>query len=147
MNCKVNWASVLNSLCTILNSTSIQIIFRQIFCIKFCLKCDWNFGSFLRIHIAFCYYILNIINGNDAQKHYLSIELSFNLLAAFFVKKTRFLVTFRQVQNLGWGYTGEKLKLETGLSLCTPFWGYLHEKLIFWKKLNWIQERSRSLIT
>ena len=52
-----------------------------------------------------------------------------------------------QIQNLGWRYTGEKLKLETKVSLCTNFWGYLHEKSIFWKKLNCAQESSMRLMT
>ena len=112
------------------------------FHIKFCVKCNWNFGGFLMIHITFYKHISSINNENDAQKKYLSTELLKNLLAAFFVEKTRFLPIFFQIQNLGWGYTREKLKLETKVSFCIHFWRYLDEKLIFWNKLNWIRESS-----
>ena len=45
----------------------------------------------MNIHITFHKHILNIINLDNVQNYYLSIELLRNLLAAFFVEKTRFL--------------------------------------------------------
>ena len=46
----------------------------------------------------------------------------------------RFLPIFFQIQNLGRGYTREKLRLETKVSLCSHFCGYLHEKINILKR-------------
>ena len=147
MNCKVSRPSILNDFCTVLNSTPIAIKFKQMFHIKFYAKYNWNFGGFLRLYNVWHKYTLNISNTKNAQQNYLSIELLPSLLAAFFVEKIGFVSIFFQIQNLGWGYIREKLKLEAKVSLCAHFRGYLHEKLIFWKKLNWIWESSTSLMT
>ena len=102
--------------------------------IKFCTKCHWNCGGFLKIRIAFYKHASKLVYGNNVQQNYLSIEPLLNLLAAFVVEKTRFLSKFFQIQSLGWGYTRENLEVKTRVSLCTYFWGYLHEKSIFLKK-------------
>ena len=136
MNCKVSRPSILNGFCTVLDFTFIYTKFRQIFHIKFCAKCNWNFRGFLKIHITFYKHILNIINGDNVQQNYLSIEPLLNLLATFFVEKTRFLSIFFSNSEFRMRVYKGKLKLETKVSLFTHFWGYLHEKLIFWKKLN-----------
>ena len=120
--------------------------FKQMFRIKFWVKYNWNFGGFLKVHITFYKHISNVSYLSDAQNNYLSIELLHNLLATFFVEKPRFFQFF-QIQNLEWGYTGEKLKLETTIFHGKHFWRYLQEKPIFWKKLNWIRESSTRLMT
>ena len=71
------------------------------FYIKFCVNCNWSFGDFLKIHITFYNYIQNIINCNNVQKKYLSIELLQNFLAAFFVEKARFLSNFFSDSEFG----------------------------------------------
>ena len=71
------------------------------FYVKFCAKCNCNFGGFLKIQNTFYEHILNLNNGNNVQQNYLLIELLFNLLAVFFVEKTRFLYNFFEIQNLG----------------------------------------------
>ena len=68
---------------------------------KFCKKCHWNFGGFLKIHITFYKYPLKIVHWNNVQQNYLSIELLLNLLAAFFVEKTRFLWIFFSNSEFG----------------------------------------------
>ena len=60
------------------------------FYIKFCVKCNRNFGGFSKIYITFYNYVSNINNVNNARSNYLSIELLLNLLTEFFVEKTRF---------------------------------------------------------
>ena len=62
MNCKVSQPSVLNGVCTVLNSTFIETKFRQMSHIKFFTKYNWNFGGFLKINITFYNYVLNINN-------------------------------------------------------------------------------------
>ena len=64
------------------------------FHIKFCTKCHWNFGGFLKIHIAFYKHTSKIIYRNNMQQNYLSIKSLLHLLAAFVVEKTRFLSIF-----------------------------------------------------
>ena len=140
MSCKVSRpTSLLNNFCIVLNFASIQIKFRQMFHIKFCAKWNWNFKGFLKIHIIFYKHISNIIYGNNTQKYYLSIKPLLNLLAIFFVEKTRFLSKFFWNSEFVMRVYRGKLKLETKVSLCTHFWWYLHEKSIFWKKLNWVR--------
>ena len=73
MNCKVSWISVLNVFCTVLKFASMQIKVRKMLHIKFCVKCDWNFGGFLKIHNTFHENVSNICNGDSAQKYYLLI--------------------------------------------------------------------------
>ena len=132
MNCKESRSNVLKVFYTVLNFAFTKAKFSQMLYIKFCAKCNWDIeGFFLKMHNIFYKHISNIINGNNAQKNYFSIEPLLNLLSAFFVEKSRFLSIFSQIQDLGWGYTGEKLKLEAKVFPCTRFWGYLHEKLIF----------------
>ena len=80
------------------------------FHIKFCVKCNWTFGGFLKIHITFHKNVSNIRNRNNAQQNYLSIELLLISLTRFFVQKTRFLPIFFQIQNFGWGYTRGKIE-------------------------------------
>ena len=94
MNCKVSRHSVLNGFCTALNSAFIEIKFRQIFYIKFCIKYNWSFEDFLKIHITFYKHISNTNKWGNVKENYLSIEPLPNLLAAFFVEKTRFLLIF-----------------------------------------------------
>ena len=147
MNCKVSWPRVSNGFCTVLNSPSNKIKFKKMFHIKFCVKCDWNFRGFLKIHITFYKHVSNINICNNIQQNYLPIKLLRNLLAAFFIAKIRFLSIFFQNQNLAWGYTREKSKLESKVYLCTHFWDYLHEKPIFWRELNWVRESSTWLMT
>ena len=71
------------------------------FHIKFCVKCDCKFEGFLKIHITFYMHILNINYGDNVKKHYLSIKLLPNLLAIFFVEKTRFLSIFFSISEFG----------------------------------------------
>ena len=94
MNYKVSWTSVLNIFCTVFNSEFNYTKFRQMFDNKFCVKCNWKFGGFLKIYITFYKHLLNTINRINAQQNYLLIELLLNLLAAFCVEKTRFLSNF-----------------------------------------------------
>ena len=131
MNCKVSRPSKSDGSCAVLDFASAEIKFRQMFYIRFCTKCHWNFGGFLKIHITFYKHTFKISNGNNVQQNYQSIEPLLNFLAVFFIEEIRFLSIFFQIQNWGWGYTGGKLKLEAKVSLCTHFWGYLYEKLIF----------------
>ena len=46
MSCKVSRPSLSNGVCTVLNSASTETDFKQMFQIKFWVKCDRNFGSF-----------------------------------------------------------------------------------------------------
>ena len=55
----------------------------------------------MNIHITLYKYILNIINKNDPQKNYLSIEPFLNLLAAYFAEKTNFLSIFFSNSEFG----------------------------------------------
>ena len=80
------------------------------FHLKFCIKCDWNFGGFLKIHNTFCMYILNISNGDNVKKKYLLIESLLNLLVKFFVEKMRFLS--KQIWNSEFGIRVYKGKIE-----------------------------------
>ena len=48
----------------------------------------------MKIHVVFHKHILNISNRENAQSNYLSIEPLQNLLAAFFIEKTKFLSIF-----------------------------------------------------
>ena len=117
------------------------------FYIKFCVKCDWNLRGFLNIYIIFYNYVLNISNGKNAQQNYLSIELLLNLLAASFVEKTKILPFFFSNSEFGMRVYKGKIEARNEDISFTHFLGYLHEKLIFWKTLNWIQESSaRSMI-
>ena len=68
MNFKITQPSVLNSFCTILDFASIWKKIRQTFHIKLCVKCNWNFGGFLKIHITFYKHILNISNKNNVRR-------------------------------------------------------------------------------
>ena len=106
MNCKVSRSCCVSSgVCIVLDSASTQTNFRQVFCVKFYVRCNWNFGGFLKAHIAFYKHILNINNRNDAQHNYPLIELLLNFLAAFFVEKTKFLSIF--FSNSEFGMCGE----------------------------------------
>ena len=67
MNCKVSRPSALNGSCTVLNSASIKIKISQTFHIKFCVKRNWKFGGFSKIHITFYKHVSDISNWNDAQ--------------------------------------------------------------------------------
>ena len=71
------------------------------FHIIFCIKYDWNFGGFLKIHIPFYKHISSISNAKYTQKNHLSIEPSLNFLSAFSVQKTRFLP--KKVSNSEFG--------------------------------------------
>ena len=87
----------------------------------------------MNIHITLYKYILNIINKNDAQKNYLSIEPFLNLLAAFFVEKMRFLSIFFSKSEFGMRVYRGKIEARNECILlytCLRI-GYLHEKLIF----------------
>ena len=147
MNCKISRPSVLNGFCTVLNFAFTETKFRQIFHIRFCVKCNWIFGGFLKVHIIFYKHNSNISNENNAKKKYLSIETLMNLLSALFIEKPRFLSIFFSNSEFGMRVYKGKLKLKMKISLCTHFWKYLHEKSIFWKKLNWIQESSTRQMT
>ena len=90
------------------------------FYIKFCIKCDWNFGGFLKMQITFYKQISKIINENNVQQNYLSIELLPSPLAKFFVKKSWFLSRF--LWNPAFGMRVYKGKIEVrneGISLYT----------------------------
>ena len=93
-----------------MDSASIQIKFRQIFSIKCCTKYNWNFGGFLKIHIIFFEHNSNVNNWNNAQINYLLTELLLNLLAVFFIEKTRFLSKFFWNSEFGMRVYREKIK-------------------------------------
>ena len=67
MNYKVNWTSALNIFYTVLDSTTIETQFRQMFYVTFCAKCNWNFGDFSKINITFYKHISNINNGDNGK--------------------------------------------------------------------------------
>ena len=88
------------------------------FYIKFCVKCDWNFRGFLKIHINFYKHVLNIDTFNNAKQNYLLIELLLNPLATFFVEKTRFLPIFFSNSEFGMRvYRGKIEARNEGISL------------------------------
>ena len=57
----------------------------QMFHIKFCVKYNWTFECFLRMHITFFKHMLSVNCWYNAQQSYLSIELCMNFLATFFI--------------------------------------------------------------
>ena len=44
---------------------------KRMFYIKFCVKCDYNFGGFLEIHVIFYKNTSKIKNGDKVQQNYL----------------------------------------------------------------------------
>ena len=87
---------------------------------KFCVKWDWNVGGFLKVHITFYKYILNISNGDHTPKNYLSNESLLSLIATFFVENTRFLPNFSLNSEFGMRVYRGKIKARSeGISLYT----------------------------
>ena len=83
------------------------------FYINFCVKCNWNFGGFLKIHNIFYKHILNINYENNVQQNYLSIinRAIMELFSCIFRRENRTFINF--FSNSKFGIRVYRGKVET----------------------------------
>ena len=93
----------------------------------------------MKIHVVFHKHILNISNRENAQSNYLSIEPLQNLLAAFFIEKTKFLSIFFSNPEFGMRvYRGKIEAKNNGISF------YIFLRISPWK-INIFKETKLGL--
>ena len=119
------------------------------FHIKVCTKCHWNFGGFLKIHIAFYKHTSKIIYRNNMQQNYLSIKPLMHLLAAFVVEKARFLSIFFSNSEFGmrvykgkFGGRSEDISLYTFLRISSQKINILKRTKLHTIELNQIYDMN-----